>query len=324
MLALTTSNSKKDLWAKSICFFYTLGQMTDIQLGLDPTVVPASPDEIVLWGEYAKLEQDKYICNSIAAATADNWPLEKMTVNGEDLEAAAGRWKDKGNIASVPEMASRELLVGRPCVVHSTPTGRETKGYVAFDLADKKFVFLKDSWRVVHKKVEPEISIYAHLHKNHVSNIPTVLYGGDVYTSSDTRQETHTQTELDGFCGYIHTRLVMKEIGRPLSEYKNSHELVVATGDALKGMHHHPRSEALLTHGNGAFIAHKMAWEDAKILHRDISDGNIIITVTSDGKYEGKLIDWENAKRKAELNKGATNSVRSVRLRYYNLFMMQL
>lgn len=323
-LVSTSFNYKEDP-SKLIRFFYLVGQMTDTQLGLDPTVVPAESTEDTLWEEYAKLEQDKYIRSSIAAATAGNWPLEKVTVNGENLEAAAKRWKDKGNTASVPEIAPRDLLVGRPYVGHHTPTGRGTKGYVAFDLEDKKFVFLKDCWRVVHKKVEPEMSIYAHLRKSEVPNIPTVLYGGDVYSlSSNARQETRTQTELDGFCGYIHTRLVMKEIGRPLSEYQNSHELVVATRDALKGMHHHPRSEVLLTQGNGAFIAHQVAWEVAKILHRDISDGNIIITVTHDGKYEGKLIDWENAKRKAELNKGATNSVRSVRPRHYDRFMMQL
>lgn len=222
--------------SKLIRFFYLVGQMSDTQLGLDPTVVPADSDETALWAEFAKHEKDKYIRTSIATATADGRPLEKVTVNGENLEAAAERWKDKGNTASIPNTTPRQLLVGRPCVGHHTPTGRGTKGYVAFDLQDRKFVFLKDCWRLVHKKAEPEMSIYAHLHKSQVPNIPDVLYGGDVYSPSGARQDTHTETKFEGsFCGYVHTRLVMKEIGRPLSEYQNSHELVVAVRDALKG-----------------------------------------------------------------------------------------
>lgn len=55
-----------------------------------------------------------------------------------------------------------------------------------------------------------------------------------------------------------------------------------------------------------------MAWKVAKILHRDVSEGNILIVVVK-GKVEAKLIDWENAKNIVDLNKGATSSVRSVR-----------
>ena len=45
----------------------------------------------------------------------------------------------------------------------------------------------------------------------------------------------------------------------------------------------------MLTRDNAA---HSHAFEDAKILHRDISAGNIILT--SEGR--GLLIDWELAK----------------------------
>ncbi len=54
-----------------------------------------------------------------------------------------------------------------------------------------------------------------------------------------------------------------------------------------------------------------MAWVAAKILHRDISEGNIIIVIV-EGQVEGKLIDWENARKIQDLNKGATSPVRSV------------
>ena len=40
------------------------------------------------------------------------------------------------------------------------------------------------------------------------------------------------------------------------------------------------------------YAAHAHAFQDAKLLHRDISSGNIILT--DEGK--GLLIDWEMAK----------------------------
>ena len=52
----------------------------------------------------------------------------------------------------------------------------------------------------------------------------------------------------------------------------------------------------LLTCDNAA---HSHAFEDAKILHRDISAGNIILT--SEGR--GLLIDWELAK---DVNEGGS------------------
>ena len=71
-----------------------------------------------------------------------------------------------------------------------------------------------------------------------------------------------------GFLALVHTRRVIKEVGRALTEYENSHELVISLRNAL--------------------VAHKDAWDKAEILHRDISTRNIII---HDGK--GILIDWD-------------------------------
>jgi hypothetical protein len=38
------------------------------------------------------------------------------------------------------------------------------------------------------------------------------------------------------------------------------------------------------------------AYEKAKILHRDISAGNIVIWMNDEGKFEGLLVDWERSK----------------------------
>lgn len=59
-------------------------------------------------------------------------------------------------------------------------------------------------------------------------------------------------------------------------------------------------------------VAHQQAWEKAKVLHRDINDGNIIIDDTT-SPWTARLIDWEQAKFLEDLNQGATNVIRSVR-----------
>ncbi|KAI5115959.1 hypothetical protein M0805_002678 [Coniferiporia weirii] len=82
-----------------------------------------------------------------------------------------------------------------------------------------------------------------------------------VYRSKDAR-DLH---------GYIHYRLVLGVVGRELTSFKSTREMLTAIMDAIE--------------------AHGKAYE-AGILHRDISIGNIMIT--HDGR--GMLIDWDLAK----------------------------
>ncbi|KAI5120905.1 hypothetical protein M0805_003005, partial [Coniferiporia weirii] len=72
--------------------------------------------------------------------------------------------------------------------------------------------------------------------------------------------------------GYIHYRLVLGIVGRDLLSFRSTKELLTAVMDAME--------------------AHGKAYEDAGILHRDISPGNIMIT--KDGR--GFLIDWDLSK----------------------------
>ncbi|KAF8490689.1 hypothetical protein BU17DRAFT_104127 [Hysterangium stoloniferum] len=57
-----------------------------------------------------------------------------------------------------------------------------------------------------------------------------------------------------------HYRLVLNEIGRSLSDFRDTKEMVTAVRDAI--------------------VAHGDAYDKAEILHRDISSGNILITAT--------------------------------------------
>lgn len=233
-LVATSFDYQKDPY-QLIRFFYIIGQMNDAQLGLDPTVKPLDEGDKASWDDGLKQVQDEDLRKRIMAATDDKWPLQRVEVNGEDLADAKTRWHSDGNNERIPTKAPRQLLIGKPCVGHQSPTGRCTKGYIAFDLKDEKFVFLKDCWRLDHKKVVPEMVTYKKLRDEQVENIPEVKYGGDVYNPSGGLQRTLAHRSLRGYCPHIHTRLVLEEIGRPLSEYVDSHELIQVVGGALEG-----------------------------------------------------------------------------------------
>ncbi|KAI5116114.1 hypothetical protein M0805_001984 [Coniferiporia weirii] len=69
--------------------------------------------------------------------------------------------------------------------------------------------------------------------------------------------------------GYIHYRLVLGTVGRDLTSFRSTKEMLTAVTDAME--------------------AHGKAYEDAGVLHCDVSPENILIT--EDGR--GILIDWD-------------------------------
>ncbi|EPS97246.1 hypothetical protein FOMPIDRAFT_1052466 [Fomitopsis schrenkii] len=69
-----------------------------------------------------------------------------------------------------------------------------------------------------------------------------------------------------------HMRLVMRTVGRPLSSFKSTKELVTAIRDAI--------------------IGHRLAFK-AGMIHRDLSDGNVMIK--DGGPFDGFLLDLDYA-----------------------------
>ena len=57
------------------------------------------------------------------------------------------------------------------------------------------------------------------------------------------------------------------------------------------------------------YTAHKQAWENAHILHRDVSMGNILIDVKTGN---GFLNDWDLCKYREELGGSSSQENRSV------------
>ena len=83
------------------------------------------------------------------------------------------------------------------------------------------------------------------------------------------------------FEGRILTYVVVSPAGRPLQTFKNRLELLQVLRDAVKG--------------------HRSLFQDAKILHQDVSPQNIIITdAEHDGDPKGILIDFDVAMNLAD------------------------
>ncbi|GJE86587.1 hypothetical protein PsYK624_026670 [Phanerochaete sordida] len=173
----------------------------------------------------------------------------------------------------------REYLIGRYAFGHYSPMGRCTRGYAAFDMKTKRLAWLKDQWRCAARP-HTELDAYIRLHKHNVPFIATPVSGGDLDSHYTVSQKYMTHLSEDWRPGKrVHTRLVTKEVGRLLETYKNSIELVSVCGQAFK--------------------AHRSAYEDANILHRDVSIGNIMINAET-GK--GFLNDWDLCKYREDLD----------------------
>lgn len=133
-------------------------------------------------------------------------------------------------------MKDGEYLVGKPTTYCCSPTGRATKGYVAFDLQRRCLVFLKDAWRANSPRIRSELSTYIALNSAEVQNVPTALGGGDV--GGPQRQRTLTQKYLKTSSRpleRVHGRLILRELGKPLESYEHSLALILVTGDAFEG-----------------------------------------------------------------------------------------
>ncbi|KAI3610128.1 hypothetical protein WG66_007403 [Moniliophthora roreri] len=151
--------------------------------------------------------------------------------------------------------------------------GRATSGYIVID-ENAKLAFLKDTWRIVSSEWIREGITYQKLREAGVRNVPTVIASGDIpgqQTVSFGSKAMNPQK---------HYRIVFREVASDIVTYGHTSVLVGAVRDALQ--------------------AHQDAFEKARILHRDISNGNILIT--NEGK--GLLIDWEFSEHLDEVEKG--------------------
>ncbi|KAJ1834488.1 hypothetical protein LPJ63_001901 [Coemansia sp. RSA 2711] len=113
---------------------------------------------------------------------------------------------------------------------------------------------------------------------------PRILDGGWVFLGSDTQLVLDSTRlilgDLDSaqqsrtpFC--VHMRYAMTPIGEPLGNVRSVPELIVILHDVMR--------------------CHAALYNECRILHRDISDSNILIVRPKSGGVHGMLIDYDYA-----------------------------
>ncbi|KAI0707441.1 hypothetical protein C8T65DRAFT_218246 [Cerioporus squamosus] len=285
---------------------------SDVPLKLvDPTPSPASPSTATTSGDNGSEPSNDpssaqyrpkegsfifdYVLDYFKMSLAEKWPRYHITVGSD------------------------EFLIGQPIFETTGLTGRGTRGYVAWHKQSQSFVFLKDAWRPFYERVETEGDILKKLNEAGVVNIPTLLCheelgnhvtvvsdyarydkrnnqerksasrGSSEKTASKSKKRTMEQREdavpAPHIRHFVHHRMVTKEVCIPLVGFRSSEQLVRVITDCIE--------------------AHASAVTICKIMHRDISSGNILIIPTfvqaPDDQFlyvqwRGLLSDWELSK----------------------------
>ncbi|KAI0073753.1 hypothetical protein K474DRAFT_1559234, partial [Panus rudis PR-1116 ss-1] len=272
-------------------FFWRYTHLSPSQRGFDTTVVPATPAERRLLS-VAVLESIRLADKSksppfpnIRNTLSKDYPSYKVEVVDETSEEKS--W----------------YIIRKPCFDLDSPFGRTTRGYVALkvdadetkdgsspppDVLARKLVFFKDCWRHYEKGVWTETDMYQELAEFGIPHTPHLIAGGDVFTEEHA-QHTLTQNLFHpkglkwlhvsrSLSMYVHHRLV-QPLAFPLNTLRTAKEMVQVLRDAL---------QALID-----------AYVKARILHRDISVNNILVSPSlgKDKAGRGILNDWDIARK---------------------------
>ncbi|RPD53029.1 hypothetical protein L226DRAFT_494022 [Lentinus tigrinus ALCF2SS1-7] len=253
-------------------FFWRLGRMSREQLGFDPTVVPANPEDVKRMFAYAPDAPSDYIEQQI---------YDTLSV---DAERPSSTLVSDKTTAYELTMCGRRYIVGRPMYMKPFLQGYCTHGFLAYDIEEGTVRFIKECWRPALKRVVREHEAYEDLNGKGVQYVLTCLAHEDV-PGSDGAQITRSQEVIKRSCApFRHYRLLFKEVCRPVTDFEDF--------------------GAFTTFMCHALLAHRDAWQNAKILHKDVSVHNILIYEVGRGpavKQTGMLCDWDCCQYRVEL-----------------------
>jgi len=221
-------------------FLQRFNHLTDDQRGLDPTAVPATPEEVEMFESAVEKVEIESLKRSIGDGKI--YPRFRLEVRGANDSASY-------------------YVVGKALDYDLGVVGRCTRGFIALDLDTKECVFLKDMWRLDVPGIKPEHVWYERLATAEVPHLVKFKHGSDVVSPTPSLDYCGTAAldpaETTGGNGvqrgltsrlvhlfrsgemllqaHVHYRLVQSEICQPLSEFKNSKHLVSVVLDSLKG-----------------------------------------------------------------------------------------
>ncbi|KAH9841811.1 uncharacterized protein C8Q71DRAFT_738905 [Rhodofomes roseus] len=277
-------------------FLYRFACMSEVQRGRDPTVIPATHEEVELMCSIKQFDSNWHRIQYTNTLNS-GWPIYKVLVPEEDVISKAELEQGAKATRAVSESSpSREFLVGKPHFMTGSPTGGGTRGWFAYDITNQRLVFLKECWRLDAPTYHPEGEVYLRLHSKQVPYIATPVAAGDVRDATGGMHHTRAQDFfLDPPPKLIQYRIILKEIGKPLEEYETSFELMSAMYCCI--------------------YAHMKAWTEGEVLHRDISRANLLMYPyrNDDGEIEwlGLIVDWGLCKYKDELGLPQVQNTRS-------------
>ncbi|CZR52492.1 uncharacterized protein PAC_02369 [Phialocephala subalpina] len=175
--------------------------------------------------------------------------------------------------------SSVERLTGLGITISSTPissSGQKRKRDERFapEISAIKRSRSKDS-QVITISAEPDI-------KEHGLN------NFNVHSVEEPETDSLAGYESEAYGNRIYCCLVVSSAGRPLYAYRSVRELLEALCDTI--------------------ARHRSLLENGKILHRDVSENNIIITEpAAEGAPKGRLIDLDLAKELDSVPSGASH-----------------
>ncbi|CDO78014.1 hypothetical protein BN946_scf184907.g4 [Trametes cinnabarina] len=283
-------------------FLWRFGRMSPSQRGHDPSAVRVMPGSAEYHHVHSRASTPSKAWNGTVVGEHARDMFRKSlfityTVmeegkSREDITIPAPLWR----LTVYDASGSRDFLVGLPHTTAGSLRGRGTRTYVALDAQDMDgpFVYLKDTWRVDHERIEREGKNLALLNNNSeggpVDGVPTLLYHGDVGDQVTYSQVVwwlkypNASPEACLMKTHRHYRLVVKEVCLSMSDFRCFIELVSMVIDCID--------------------AHGHAYTRKGLLHCDISAGNVLIypkIVEVDGQvseqWVGLLADWELAKQ---------------------------
>ena len=138
--------------------------------------------------------------------------------------------------------SDRRFIVRHPEPSPDIPVGHWTRALFALDVKNKDRVFLKDSWHVSVKDVQPEGEIYRLLCTEQVLNVPICLLAvnvSDDFVHQSRTDEVKNKHFRDHICWKLtphqHYHIVLGTIGRELKDFHCTKEFVNAMSAALRG-----------------------------------------------------------------------------------------
>ncbi|KIP07365.1 hypothetical protein PHLGIDRAFT_422003 [Phlebiopsis gigantea 11061_1 CR5-6] len=263
-------------------FIHRFGRLTRAQQGYDPTVEFASPKDVAKLLQYTTTNEYLKLYHKNMSSDLEVWPIYKVSCDPLPDAGETDASRPSPSLRPRPKV----FLIGKPLNYterqEASPLGKSVRAYIAYDLADDRLVFLKDSWRDKEPFEDSEFGAYLKLRQHKIPHVPTPLAGGDVPNEPGSLIQS---TQPDALIQYtrsgaytsrksrlLHHRLVLKEVCRPLWTYTCTPELIIAVYHAL--------------------LAHRGCFETAGVLHRDISHNNIMIDVASN-EPRGMLVDFD-------------------------------